>query len=64
MIRVSGVLGLSLVLLGACRSEEEQERIEAEASWDSMVEQSRDRPVRLDTMPDYGIPRRDSALRP
>lgn len=64
MIRGSGLLGLVLALLSACGSEEEQERIDAEATWDSMVERSRDRPVQLDTMPDYSIPQRDSALRP
>lgn len=64
MTRGCRLLGLALVLLGACRSEEEQERLEAEAAWDSMVEQSRDRSVQLDTMPGYGIPRRDSALLP
>ena len=64
MSRPALQLLLALALLVACDSEQERTEKESEAAWDSMVERSRGRPAELDTMPEYGIPRRDSASAP
>jgi hypothetical protein len=60
MRRAAGLLFLALMLPAACRGEEERRADDSEAAWDSMVERSRDRPTRLDTMPDIAVPRSDS----
>lgn len=64
MRRAAGLLFLALTLLGACRGEEERRAEDSEAAWDSMVERSRERPTRLDTMPEIAVPRSDSGPRP